>query len=123
MESENLSQCLAVTVCDADDRDWTKADIPELVKSLNDTDADGRASAARALGEIGPGAKEAVPALIKALDDQDGNVRRTAVDSLGAIGPDAKEAVPALISALLDPDPEVRARSAGAVCTCLRNRF
>lgn len=53
-------------------------------------------SALRALGEIGPPAKDAVATLIKTLKDRDLNVRILAAQALGKIGPAAREAVPAL---------------------------
>src|SRR5262249_11698899 len=62
-----------------------------------------RVSACKALGDIGPDAKEATPDLILLLADPD--VFRQAVLSLGKIG---KPAVPALIKALDSPDDEVR---------------
>jgi RNA polymerase sigma factor (sigma-70 family) len=52
----------------------------------------------KALGSIGPGAKEAVPLLLDLLrNDYDGTVRGQAIQTLGMIGPDAKDAVPVLL--------------------------
>jgi hypothetical protein len=53
-----------------------------------------RREAARALGEIGPGAVDAVPELIEALNDED--VDLIAVCALGEIGPAAVAAAPAI---------------------------
>jgi HEAT repeat protein len=53
--------------------------------------------AAKALGKIGPDAKEAVPALQNALKDSNIIVRHEAVTALGNIGPDAKPAFPAIV--------------------------
>lgn len=62
-----------------------------------------RSEAARALGEIGPGAKGARPELVRALADEE--ARDQAARTLVALGPDA---YPDLIAGLADPDPEVR---------------
>jgi len=57
----------------------------------NDPEAELRAKAANALGDIGTAAKPAVPALIKALNDK--TARIEAANALGSIGPGAKDAV------------------------------
>jgi HEAT repeat protein len=67
-----------------------------------------RATAATALGQIGPDARAAVPVLNDLLKDTDSSVVKAAADSLGRIGPDARGAVPALIEAMQDRDVEVR---------------
>jgi uncharacterized caspase-like protein len=78
-----------------------------LIKALGDSDRWVRISAAVALGQIGPDAKEAVPSLIKALGDSDPGMRYRAAEALGKIGSEAKEAIPALLKALGDNEPEV----------------
>jgi HEAT repeat protein len=83
-----------------------------LVRRLQSQEADVRISAADALGQIGPEAKEAVPALIAALKDQEQNVRNFAANTLGQIGP---EAMPALIAALKDQEADVRSYTAMAL--------
>jgi HEAT repeat protein len=83
-----------------------------LVRRLQSQEADVRISAADALGQIGPEAKEAVPALIAALKDQEVDVRSSAAYALGRIGPDA---VPALIAALKDHNVFVRSSAADAL--------
>ena len=77
-------------------------DVSALIRELKDEDVQTRRNAAKALGEIGPGAKEVVPALIAALKDKDKEVRTSAAFALGQIGPAAKEAVPALEAAARD---------------------
>lgn len=57
---------------------------PPLIQALGDKDKWVRLAAARALGEIGPEAKEAVPALIQALKWKE-NIRRKAAWALGEI--------------------------------------
>src|SRR4030042_2632691 len=63
-------------------------------EALKSADINIRRDAARALGEIGPGATDAVPELIEALDDEDMDL--IAVWALGRIGPAAIAAVPAI---------------------------
>src|SRR5437763_1050288 len=87
-------------------------DVPELIALLKEGDDSARASAALALGKLGPGARAAVPALGAALRDEYEAVREQAAWALGQIGPDAKAAVPALRTALRDSMNSVR-RAAG----------
>src|SRR5205085_5534173 len=56
--------------------------VENLVKQLKDPEASTRRAAAKALGEAGPGAKEAVGALADALKDNDAFVRRFAAQAL-----------------------------------------
>jgi HEAT repeat protein len=86
-----------------------------LIKQLKDPEASTRRAAARALGEAGPGAKEAVGALADALKDSDAFVRRFAAQALGEIGPAARDAVPALSKALNDSRREVQEAAAAAL--------
>jgi HEAT repeat protein len=79
-----------------------------LIKASADSDRWVRISAAVALGQIGPEAKEAVPSLIKALGDSDIRVRHGAINALGKIGSSAESVVPALIAVLSDPVPDIR---------------
>ncbi len=62
--------------------------VPGLIVRLKDSDSDVRFQAARALGQIGPGAKEAVEFLKKVADgDADGGVRGVADQALKFIQP------------------------------------
>jgi HEAT repeat protein len=64
--------------------------VAALTESLKDDDAFVRRDAARALGDIGPGAREAVPALTtSARKDKNTHVRQAAADALKRIDPDA----------------------------------
>ena len=104
-----------------------------------------REGAIRALGIIGPAAREAVPALgrvlrgsdhqasadassalaligkaalpalLEALEDRNANVRRPAAYALAQLGPDGGGAVPALAHLLLDSDYSVRDAAAYAL--------
>ena len=111
--------------------------VQDLIHELKSGAPYERASAAVALGNRGPEAKEAAPALIEALKDRqsvrwyvrdaiqgigledatglipilkekDSDVRRAAARVLGEIGPAAKTAVPALIEMVGDADAKVR---------------
>ncbi len=94
---------------------------PASVAALRDAlrgggDADYRWKAARALGRLGPQAKDAVPGLVTAVADENGHVRREAIIALGRIGGSAEAAgAPALLRALEDPDPEIRRAAATAL--------
>ncbi|MCJ7515288.1 MAG: HEAT repeat domain-containing protein [Dehalococcoidia bacterium] len=78
-------------------------------EALKSPDINIRREAAGALGEIGPGAKDAVPELIEALDDEDMDL--IAVWSLGRIGPAAIAAVPAIKRWLEKVNSSCRPRS------------
>jgi hypothetical protein len=69
-------------------------EVQKYIEALKSTDIYIRRDAARALGEIGPEAKDAVPELVEALDDEDMDL--IAVWALGRIGPAAIVAVPAI---------------------------
>ena len=79
-----------------------------LIRATEDADADVRAWAAHALGEMGPGAAPAIPALVRLLGDKEEGPRNTGCLALGRIGRVAKEALPALREALQDPSRDVR---------------
>jgi len=92
----------------------SKPAVAELVKLLDDKNADVRHETAIALAKIGPNAKEAVPALTKALEECDGGPSCFgAAFALGRIGD--PEAVPALVKALESKDETLTAISAWAL--------
>jgi HEAT repeat protein len=80
--------------------------LPELIRSVMRYDPPGttgysrlsdiRSSAAKAIGNIGPAAREAVPALIPMLKSEEACERAAAAGALGKIGPAAKKALPVL---------------------------
>ena len=78
------------------------AAVPELITALQDTRENVRASAAYALGEMGPRAAEAVDALIALLTDESEEVRRHATSALGMIKVPMAKTVPALVRILED---------------------
>jgi HEAT repeat protein len=76
--------------------------INEWIEELDHNDVEVRRSAARALEQKGPEAKDAIPALIEALEDKDKYVRAAAGRGLGKIGPEAERAIPALMKMMKD---------------------
>jgi HEAT repeat protein/S1-C subfamily serine protease len=92
-----------------------EGDIAGLIKLLGDKDAARRANAARALGEMGSGAKPAIIYLINALKDTDEFVKRTASKALDQIGTPDKVDAPKLGEALKDSSVEVRTYAADAL--------
>ena len=65
--------------------------------ALKNTDARTRATAAYALGVMGPRASKAVPGLTANLTDGDADVRGWAAFAIGNIGAAAKAAVPSRV--------------------------
>ena len=80
------------------------AAVPALVAVLKDERENVRASAAYALGEMGPVAAEAVDALITLLTDESEEVRRHAISALGMIKVPTSKTVPALVKVLENPE-------------------
>jgi hypothetical protein len=87
-------------------------EVQRYREALKSPDINIRREAARALGEIGPGAKDAVPELIEALDDEDMDL--ITVCALGRIGPAARAAAPAITQWLKKID-------SWSGCRCRRN--
>jgi HEAT repeat protein len=84
-------------------------EVQRYREALKSPEVDVRRAAARALGEIGPGAKDAVPELVEALDDTDTDL--IAVWALGQIGPAAIAAAPAMKRWLEKVDSSCRPRA------------
>lgn len=74
--------------------------VPELITALAAERENVRASAAYALGEMGPAAAEAVDELTSLLTDESEEVRRHAISALGMIKEPVSKTVPALIKRL-----------------------
>jgi hypothetical protein len=90
--------------------------VEELIEFLQADEVALRASAAAALGKLGPGAAAAVPALRRALSrDLYALVRRRAAVALGRIAPAAAPARPALRQALRRSEPALRRAAARAL--------
>ena len=78
--------------------------VSVLISALGDERENVRASAAYALGEMGPVAAEAVDALIALLTDESEEVRRHATSALGMIKVPPSKTVPALVKVLGNPE-------------------
>ena len=78
--------------------------VPALITALEDERENVRASAAYALGEMGPVAAEAVDALIALLTDESEEVRRHATSALGMIKVPPSKTVRALVEVLGNPE-------------------
>ena len=91
------------------------AAVETLTGALSHADAQVRASATRAVGEIGEGARPAVPMLIKCLKDDDLDVRSGAIASLERLKHDPETVVPALIEVLKQGEMNVRIAAAAAL--------
>ena len=76
--------------------------VPTLITALQDASENVRASAAYALGEMGPAAAEAVDELVALLIDESEEVRRHATSALGMIKVPVSKTVPALVDVLED---------------------
>jgi HEAT repeat protein len=88
------------------------AAVEPLTKALGESDLTMKLGAARALGGMGPAAKDAVPALIKNLADSQDPVRDESAQALALIG---SAAGPALVAALQDADVKRRIGAANAL--------
>ena len=78
--------------------------VSVLISALQDERENVRASAAYALGEMGPVAAEAVDALIALLTEESEEVRRHATSALGMIKVPTSKTVPALVEVLRNPE-------------------
>ena len=93
--------------------------IAILIEALREKDGTVRAKAARALGGIGPAAKEAIPVLLGAIQDREAHVRWDAARALGQIGAAAAEGLAAAVN---DKDPVVRQIAADALKRIIRRK-
>ena len=93
--------------------------IAILIEALREKDGNVRAKAARALGGMGPAAKEAIPVLLTALQDREAHVRWDAARALGQIGAAAAEGLAAAVN---DKDPVVRQIAADALKLIIRRK-
>jgi HEAT repeat protein len=86
--------------------------VDELIKQLGDKDPEKVCAAAKALGRLGPAAKDAVPALKTMLKNRDGRIRWTAAEALWVREHKASDLVPVYSELLAAKDEDVRAASA-----------
>ncbi|MHC5056943.1 MAG: HEAT repeat domain-containing protein [Planctomycetota bacterium] len=88
-----------------------------LTRPLGDAEAEVRAAAAQALGDVGAASAPAFDKICRALADPSADVRRGAVWALEGLGPQAAPAVPLIIKALEDPHSPVRLHAVVALGT------
>ena len=81
--------------------------MPALIQMLNSPRVEDQIESLRALGRIGPDAREAVPALIGLLRTSTDWMRVVTIETLAAIRPESKQPS-ALIEALDDPADPIR---------------
>lgn len=81
--------------------------VPALMEALHSDNTLIREGAVRALGEIGPQAKQAVPWLLAAKGDNDNRIRFRAAVALWKVDRQAKPAIPILIEFVQTPDVSV----------------
>lgn len=97
------------------ERQGAEMAVPILIEGLK-ADNEPNLQIVKALGWIGPKAKEAVPALADTLrQSKDAKVRELAASTLGKIGWRARSAVPALLECIKDSNAELRAQAAIAL--------
>jgi len=82
--------------------------IEDLLAVIDDKAPEVRAIAARSIGKLGKGDKEAIKVLERLLDDNDSKVLVAAVKALGDMGAKAKAAFKDVARLLEDVDVEVR---------------
>ena len=90
-------------------------EVKELGNRLQANDESDAATAAKALGEMGPRGAAAAPALALALRHKSKWVREAAAKALGRLNGAARDFIPALQSLAQDPEPEVRAAAEDAM--------
>lgn len=86
-----------------------------LSRWLSDESIPVRQAACRALGAMGPDAKEAAGALNRRLADNEAILRQWAAEALGNIGPAAKDSAASLRTLLKDTEKPVRLSAAFAL--------
>ena len=85
--------------------------LPLLQRYLQHSDPQVRASAAKAIGQMGRQARPAVPTMIAALVDPDDEVRVSICESLDSIGADPEQFIALLVQLLTSDLRQVRMRS------------
>jgi HEAT repeat protein len=108
-----ISVCVASTLPAADPSTSAPAgaqSVADLAKTLREGNAEARAAAAEALGNLGPAAKEAIGDLIDHLTDKDVLVRINVSHALGRVG---TPAIPALVKIIEIGESEAACDAAG----------
>jgi len=86
--------------------------LPDLLRGLRSPIPDQRSRCARALGRLGPLARDALPLLANCVSDPEPSVREAAAQSIGQMG---TEALPHLIRMLMHDDKYVRRHAVWAL--------
>jgi HEAT repeat protein len=92
-EPEGKGDVAGAAAAEAEKLQRTEARVAALIERLDDSRAARRADAAKALGRIGPAAKEAVPALERTLQNDRERVRKAAATALARLGPEGLAAL------------------------------
>jgi HEAT repeat protein len=108
LDSYFKSKNLKGTILDAAPAAPKNREVGDVVKKLEDADANTRSQAAAFLGRMGRDAQPAVKALLKALKDKDEYVRLHSAEALELIGGLSHIHLPTLIDALKDTSSDVR---------------
>jgi HEAT repeat protein len=100
-----------------------RTSIPDLCQALEHPSVEMRVGAARALGDLGPKAKDAIPSLAKALkSSMKDSLRLDLLKAVIAIDPDAKISKDVLDGAATDTSAVVRQEAANQLITvCYRS--
>jgi HEAT repeat protein len=80
-----MTSAWALAQIDAGCDETCKSSVPVLIKALDEPDADTRVHAARALGKLGPRAKDAVEALKELQEDENEQIREATAAAIKAI--------------------------------------
>ena len=86
--------------------------LPDLIRGLRSPIADQRSRCARAIGRLGPLARDALSLLVNCLSDAEASVRESAAQAIGQMG---TEALPHLIRMLMNDDKYVRRHAVWAL--------
>lgn len=86
--------------------------LPDLIRGLKSPIADQRLRCARAVGRLGPSARETVPVLMAVVHDPDASVREAAAQAIGLMG---AEFLPQLVQLLHHNDKYVRRHAVWAL--------
>jgi HEAT repeat protein len=98
-------------------------DVGALIAILKSKAGSSRLSAIRALGEIGPHARDAVPQLVELLRGSDVETAFGIMDALRKIGNWADSAFPVLVQLLGDKRDMIRGMAAKFLAEIARSEF
>jgi hypothetical protein len=125
-DAEREAAQVDLIACLSDPDDGARADATRAAANLlsgtalvleraTDADAETRAGAAHALGQVGVLGSAGVTQLVRLLGDQSRDASQAAIASAQAVGDDFRPVLPALIELLNDDDADVRVAAALAI--------